>query len=210
MPGCRSRRAQSLSPARPRARARRALAPAPGAAGQPRPCRGCARRRRAGHAARRLAAPPVATWTRVRIVTQAPGVVLERRQGSLPTDPPPLLRGPYADAEPVWQPVCPAPCDTAVQLGGEYRIARRGRHHRRAPSPCTARPPSSASTPARTACAAPASTSRSSASSGPLAGGVFLAVEAVRPSADGLDTRRLRRHRRRSSAAARWAWSASA
>lgn len=66
-----------------------------------------------------------AAWTRVRLVTTAPKVVLERRLGSLPGDPQ-LPRGLYADDEPRWQAVCAASCDTAVQLGGEYRIAGEG------------------------------------------------------------------------------------
>jgi hypothetical protein len=67
-----------------------------------------------------------AYWTRVHIVTQKPAVVLERREGSLPTDPPPLPKGIYSDSEPVWQVVCKSPCDTSVQLGGEYRIGGEG------------------------------------------------------------------------------------
>ena len=66
--------------------------------------------------------PAGAAWTRVHIVATRPGVVLERRQGSLPTDRPLPPLGVYA-GEPVWEPVCTAPCDLAVQLGGEYRIA---------------------------------------------------------------------------------------
>jgi hypothetical protein len=71
-------------------------------------------------------APAAAAWTQVHIVTPAPGVVLERRLGSLPGDPAQLPRGPYSDGEPQWKPVCTAPCDTAVQLGGDYRIAGEG------------------------------------------------------------------------------------
>ncbi len=77
-------------------------------------------------------APPAAAaaatpaWTRVHIGTTAPGVVLERRLGSLPGDPEQLPRGPYANGEPQWQPVCTAPCDAAVPLGGDYRIAGEG------------------------------------------------------------------------------------
>jgi hypothetical protein len=61
-------------------------------------------------------------WTRVHIVTQSPKVTLERRVGSLPSDPPPPPRGPYSDGEPEWQRVCVTPCDAAVALGGDYRI----------------------------------------------------------------------------------------
>jgi hypothetical protein len=66
--------------------------------------------------------PDGAAWTRVHIVATRPNVVLERRQGSLPTDRPLPPLSVYA-GEPVWDPVCTAPCDLAVQLGGEYRIA---------------------------------------------------------------------------------------
>ena len=68
------------------------------------------------------AAPTAPAWTRVHIVTQRPKVALERRAGSLPTDKPALPQSVYSSA-PVWDPVCAAPCDIAVQLGGEYRIA---------------------------------------------------------------------------------------
>ncbi len=67
--------------------------------------------------------PAGAGWTRVHIVTQSPRVTLERRVGSLPGDPAPLPTGPYAGGEPDWQRVCATPCDTAVALGGDYRIA---------------------------------------------------------------------------------------
>ena len=61
-------------------------------------------------------------WARVHIVTQSPKVTLERRVGSLPGDPPPLPRSPYSDGEPQWERVCATPCDTALALGGDYRI----------------------------------------------------------------------------------------
>ncbi len=63
-----------------------------------------------------------AAWTRVHVVTQGPKVVLERREGSLPTDRPLPNLSVYAP-DPVWNSVCTMPCDVAVQLGGEYRIA---------------------------------------------------------------------------------------
>jgi len=69
-----------------------------------------------------MAGPAGAAWTRVHIVATRPNVVLERRQGSLPTDRPLPPLSIYA-GEPAWDPVCTAPCDLAVQLGGEYRIA---------------------------------------------------------------------------------------
>jgi hypothetical protein len=73
------------------------------------------------------APPGTAAWTRVHIVTPTAGIALERRVGSLPTDPPPPPQSIYAGgAEPVWHAVCVAPCDAAVQLGGEYRIAGEG------------------------------------------------------------------------------------
>ena len=52
-----------------------------------------------------VTAPPPAGagWTRVHILTQSPKVTLERRVGSLPSDPPPPPRGPYSDGEPEWQ-----------------------------------------------------------------------------------------------------------
>jgi len=72
------------------------------------------------------APPPGAGWTRVHIVTPSPQVTLERRVGSLPGDPPPPPSGPYASSEPDWQRVCATPCDAAVALGGDYRIAGEG------------------------------------------------------------------------------------
>ena len=122
----------------------------------------------------------------MRIVTKDQGVVLERRLGSLPTDPPPLPKGPYSDGEPQWQAVCPAPCDRPVQLGGEYRIAGEG-----------------VTTSSPFALHGPSTELRVDAGShgvrwagvylavigflGAAVGGIFLAVEAVRPSG-GLDT----------------------
>jgi hypothetical protein len=67
-------------------------------------------------------AAPAPAWSRVHVVTQRPKVTLERRVGSLPTDKPSLPQSVYSSA-PVWEQVCAAPCDVAVQLGGEYRIA---------------------------------------------------------------------------------------
>jgi hypothetical protein len=63
-----------------------------------------------------------AEWTRVHIVTQTPGVVLERRVGSLSTDPRPSIY----DSEPHWDRVCAAPCDAAAPLGAQYRIGGEG------------------------------------------------------------------------------------
>jgi hypothetical protein len=75
-----------------------------------------------------VAPPPSAApaWSQVHIVSPARPVVLERRLGSLPGDAAPLPAGPYSNGEPQWQPVCTAPCDAAVQIGGEYRIAGEG------------------------------------------------------------------------------------
>lgn len=63
-----------------------------------------------------------AAWTRVHIVTQTPGVVLERRIGSLATDP----RPPLWESEPRWERVCDAPCDAAAPVGAEFHIAGEG------------------------------------------------------------------------------------
>jgi hypothetical protein len=67
-------------------------------------------------------------FARVHIVTTARRLDLERRAGSLPGEPPPVLRAPYASSDGwiEWQRVCTAPCDTEVQLGGEYRVAGEG------------------------------------------------------------------------------------
>jgi hypothetical protein len=118
----------------------------------------------------------------VRIITKTPGVVLELREGSLPTDPSPLPKGPYAsNDDPVWRSVCPAPCDTAVQLGGEYRIAGEGVTRS---SPFALRGPSTE----LHVDAGSYSVRRAGGYLavigfvGALAGGIFLAVEAVRPS----------------------------
>jgi len=75
-------------------------------------------------------APPAApgawgaAWTRVHIVADRPGVALERRAGSLPTDRPLPPLGVYT-SEPVWDPVCKAPCDldARVDEGGGARRA---------------------------------------------------------------------------------------
>jgi hypothetical protein len=69
--------------------------------------------------------PPGVTYTRVHITANAPNVVLERRLGSLPTDPY-MPKSVYASPDFDWKPVCAAPCDAMMQLGGDYRIAGEG------------------------------------------------------------------------------------
>jgi hypothetical protein len=131
-----------------------------------------------------LPAAPGVTWTRVHIVAKVPKVVLERRLGSLPTDPP-MLKSVYADPEADWRTVCAAPCDSPMQLGGEYRIAGEG-----------------ITTSSSFALRGPATELDVDAGTrsvrragvyltvlgflGAAVGGIFLAVQAVKPSPNGL------------------------
>jgi hypothetical protein len=132
-------------------------------------------------------AAAAAAWTRVHIVTQAPKVVLERRVGSLPSDPPPAPRGLYSDGEPVWQTACAVPCDAPIQLGGEYRIGGEGVT---TSSPFALHGPT---TELRVDAGAYAVRRAGTYLAvigfvGAAVGGIFLAVQAVRASADGLGT----------------------
>jgi hypothetical protein len=63
--------------------------------------------------------PPAST--QVHIVTEKAGVMLEWR-AALPR----LPGGSRPAGEPQWVPLCLAPCDAALPLGGEYRIAGEG------------------------------------------------------------------------------------
>lgn len=129
--------------------------------------------------------PAGAGWTRVHIVTQSPRVTLERRVGSLPGDPPPPPRGPYADGEPQWERVCATPCDAAVALGGDYRVSGND-----------------VTTSSAFALHGPATELRVDAGTygvrragvylvvigaiAAVAGGIFLGVDAIKPSSTGL------------------------
>lgn len=136
-------------------------------------------------AAQPAVAPPAAPSARVRIVTTTPGVVLELREGSLPTDPPPLPRGIYSDDEPHWKAVCTAPCERALQLGGQYRIAGEG---------VTPSGPFAIHGPSTDLHVDAGSHAMRRGGVymavigflGAAVGGIFLAVQAVRPSGDGL------------------------
>ncbi len=132
------------------------------------------------------AAPGGPGWARVHIVTQSPKVTLERRVGSLPTDPAPPPRPLYADGEPQWERVCATPCDTALALGGDYRVAG-----------------DDVTTSSPFALHGPATELRVDAGSysvrragvyllviggvAALAGGIFLGVNALNPSATALN-----------------------
>ncbi len=74
------------------------------------------------------AAAPVydPAWARVRIFSRDPKVTLERRVGSLPSDTPGGPRSPYDNNEFEWKVVCATPCNAALQVAGEYRVAGEG------------------------------------------------------------------------------------
>jgi hypothetical protein len=61
---------------------------------------------------------PVPASTQVHIVTEKAGVMLEWRAA-----PPLLPGGSRPGGEPQWVPLCLAPCDALLPLGGEYRLS---------------------------------------------------------------------------------------